>query len=215
MQSRAVAGFLAREFTLRSHKEAPVRSRVLTIIPIALFAACAPAAAPARSFAPQARVDAQVPPVRALLRERERLALTAEQVVALDSISREWQAANDALARRLGAVKGRRPNPFRVALARPALGLIAENDRRAAQSAAQVLSPRQRRTVCSVQRLRVEVAEHAGAVKADAGPRRSLADKPHQGERSGLARASRRGDTQRAWPWCAADAPASDSNSAS
>lgn len=187
------------------------------IIPLTLFSACAPAAAPAAGPAPVPPADAEVPPVRALLSERERLALTGEQVVALDSISRDWEAANEALGRRIGAVKGRRPSPFRLALSRlsPALAELAENDRRAAKAAEQVLSPRQRRTICAVQRLRVDVAEQVSAVKA-AGESRSAVGKPPHRERSGLARASRRGESRRAWPWCTApESPAGTANSAS
>ena len=126
-------------------------------LPVALLvssaAACAPAA-PLAAPAPAPRA-AEVPPVLALLSERERLSLTGGQVVALDSIAREWDAANTRLHRQLGAARGRRPTGIALALRPDAATLrasIAENNHRAARAVEKLLTDGQRAAACGGRR---------------------------------------------------------------
>jgi hypothetical protein len=167
-----------------------VRSRVFSAMLPALLAACAPSAPPASAPAPSAPAD--VPPVLALLDARERLALSSDQVVQLESIARDWEAANDTLSRRIGAVKGRGPRPLHLALgkhARLTREAVVENNRRAAQAVERVLQPGQRQTLCTTHRLQREAAVAVRAAKAGPGARTRAA---HAGKTAA-----------RDWPWCA------------
>jgi hypothetical protein len=181
MQPRAHVGFALSPF---QHEEEPVRSRALSVIVVAAAAACAPSA-------PQTRpAPAEVPPVRSLLSERERLSLTSEQVVALDSISRQMDVKNRAVGGRLGIIKGglaprlgfgRQPDR--------ALALVAGSHSSAMQAVQQLLRPEQRDRLCELQRAR----EGKTALRED---KRSLAG------HTLASSAPRRGETRRTWPWC-------------
>jgi hypothetical protein len=165
----------------------------LALLPV--FAACAPAAPPAQ--APRTGAEAEdVPPVLGLLAERERLALQPRQVEAIESIARDWESRNDALRREMGAVKGRGPNPLRIIhkQARNTVKAMAENNRRAAHAVGQVLNADQRARMCTVQRLRHEMAAVTRSVK-------SAAPSATQARPAAHARASR--EPARVWPWCA------------
>jgi len=185
-----------------------VKSRVLSMILLAASAAAcapsAPVAAPAPEPAPRAeRAHADVPPVLALLSERERLSLSAAQVAALDSIARDWDVMNEKLHRRVGVARGNRPPAFALALrpgAKPTLSAIAENNRRAAEAVRQVLTPEQRQAVCALSAApRTIVLESAGGkatrltralgLRTDGGVRRSSAS-------------TARARTTPPWPWC-------------
>lgn len=178
-----------------------MRTRVLPLI-LACLAACAPSARPEPAPAPARLADTEVPPVRALLSEREQLSLTPAQVVALDSIALDWQAAHDALAARF-------TGPARLLAAvrsHPRLAL-AENNRRAARAVEQLLTPDQRLAACRAQGMMRgakagpggdPVPQEAGMLKKQA---LALSLKPRP-ER-------RRAERRTAWPWCgtAPDAP--------
>ncbi|HST58476.1 MAG TPA: hypothetical protein VLK84_07310 [Longimicrobium sp.] len=175
-----------------------MRLRVFPALVPILLAACAPAAAP-----PAAPAPADVPPVLALLDARERLALSGDQVVQLESIARDWEAANDTLARRIGAVKGRGANPLRLAVAphaRTARAAIAENNRRAARAVERALQPEQRQRLCTVHRLKHQAEYAVRAAKTGQA-------------RGGEAHPRRRGDSPPPWPWCA-DSSSAEARSA-
>lgn len=158
-----------------------MRSRVLSLIMIAGAAACAPSA-PSAGPSP----DAGVPPVRALLSEREPLALTPEQVAALDSISRELDVADRAMSRRLIDLKAGLV-PLRLGARRqPPLATLAQQT---AQAVEKVLRPEQRDRLCELQWAR----EGKAALRAD---KRSVS-----GRHSFAGSGSRRGEA-RTWPWC-------------
>lgn len=185
-----------------------MKSRVLSMILLAASAAAcapsAPAVAPAPEPAPRAEpARADVPPVLALLSERERLSLTAAQVAALDSIAREWDVANEKLHRRVGVARGNRPPSFALALrpgAKPALSAIADNNRRAAEAVRQVLTPEQRRAVCALPPSTRTIAPASDGGKA-ARLTRALGRRTEAGVRESSASASR-ARTTRPWPWC-------------
>lgn len=118
---------------------------------VALLASSAAACAPSTPAAAPAPRTPEVPPVRALLSERERLSLTGEQVVALDSIARDWDATNTRLHRKLGAARGKRPAGIALALRPEAPTLraaLAENNQRALRAVEKVLSDGQRAALC-------------------------------------------------------------------
>ncbi len=181
-----------------------MRLRVFPAFAPVLLAACAPAAAP-----PAAPAPAGVPPVLALLDARERLALSGDQVVQLESIARDWEAANDTLARRIGAVKGRGASPLRLAVtphARTVRAAIAENNRRAALAVQRALQPEQRQRLCTVHRVKHQAEHPIRAAKAERA----------RGVRLPAAQAKRRGDTSPPWPWCAdSSSPSAETRSAS
>lgn len=183
-----------------------MKSRVLSVILLASSAAaCAPSASHVATAPTPAPDD--VPPVLALLSERERLSLTGAQVAALDSIAREWQVANDKLNRQLGAVRGKRPAGVALALrpgAKPTRAALAENNRRTAEAVEQVLTPAQRQSVCALQS-----SVRAASAAASAG--RPAALPGVQGLLpGGGSRATRptRVRTSRGWPWCTPDGDA-------
>lgn len=173
-----------------------MRSRAMSMILIASAAACAPPA-----LATRPSPDADAPPVRALLSERDRLSLTGEQVVALDSISREMDVTDRAVGRRLGIIKvGLAP---RLGLGRQpdrALALVAGSHRSAMQAVEQLLRPEQRARLCELQRER----QGKSALRED---KRSLAGHTLASSRP------RRREKQRVWPWCS-PAPSRSSHTA-
>src|SRR5687768_4451082 len=108
---------------------------------ISCATACAPSA-PSTRPAPAA----EVPPVRALLSERERLALSPEQVVALDSISREMDVTQREASRRFGIIKARLVPRLGAASAKPR----ERTSNPVAQVVEKVLRPDQRDRLCAV-----------------------------------------------------------------
>jgi hypothetical protein len=177
------------------------------MILLAASAACAPSApavAPAPEPAPRAEpARADVPPVLALLSERQRLSLTAAQVAALDSIAREWDVANEKLHRRAGVARGNRPPAFVLALrpgAKPVLSAIAENNRRAAEAVRQVLTPEQRQAVCALPSSPPTIVLATEGGKA-ARLTRALGLRTDGSVRGSSASAAR-ARTNRPWPWC-------------
>lgn len=154
-----------------------MRSRAISILFIAGAAACAPSA-PSAGPSP----DAEAPPVRALLSERDRLALSPDQVVALDSVSR----AVDVTGPRRGIIKG---GLMRLSLGKPrdpARDAAIKQDR-AVRAVEQLLRPDQRRRLCELY-----LARQAKA---------ALRDTKHAGQRHDFA-GSRRAEALRTWPWC-------------
>jgi hypothetical protein len=175
-----------------------VRSRAMSMtILIAAAAACAPSA-PATRPSP----DADVPPVRSLLSEREQLSLSSEQVVALDSLSRELDVTERAVGRRLGILKGGLLPRLDLGKREPdrALALVAGSHRSAMQAVQQLLRPEQRARLCELQLAR----EGKTALRQD---KRSFAG------HTPASSASRRDGKARTWPWCT-PAPARASHTA-
>jgi hypothetical protein len=159
-----------------------MRSRWLVMLLVSSAAACAsaPRAGETTSPAPD------VPPIPALVGERERLGLSAAQVGALDSIARAWSATDAALHRRLGVERGRRPVPVALGLhpsAGPARSALHDNTLRALHAVEQVLTPEQRRAACA----------------------------PPRGAEGGRDHAAK---LQRAWTWCAGATASTRSGSA-
>jgi hypothetical protein len=149
---------------------------------IAGAAACAPSA-PSAGPSPAA----EVPPVRALLGEREPLALSAEQVAALDSISRQMDLANRSMSRRL--------IDFKTGLVPLRLGARKQLPpqtvaQQTAQAVAKVLRPEQRERLCELHRER----QGKSALRAD---KRSVEGRAHSFAGSGTRRRE-----ARTWPWC-------------
>jgi hypothetical protein len=160
-----------------------VRSSAFSVLLIAGAAACAPAA-PSTGPSP----DAGAPPVRALLSERDRLALSPDQVVALDSVSRALDVPDRADSRR-GILKvGLVP---RLGLAKPRGGRrdLAMKQSEAMRAVEQLLRPDQRRRLCELY-----TARQAKVMLRE--DKRTLAN-----QRRGFT-GSRRAETLRTWPWC-------------
>jgi hypothetical protein len=151
------------------------------ILLVSSAAACAPSAPPAAPAPRSAWTDADVPPILALLSDRDRLSLTSSQVTALDSIAREWDAANTKLLRRNSFVRARRAELGFVAVRADASPSRAAHNRRAAEAVERALTPSQRKAACEP-------------------PRRSRAGAP--------SRAAARGPKRPAWPWCATEVTA-------
>jgi len=175
-----------------------VKSYLSVILLVASAAACAPSA-PQPGPAPRhAQPDADVPPILALLSDRERLSLTSSQVIALDSIAREWDVNNVKLNRRLGVARGKRP--VTVALnpgANPIRAALAANNRRAAEAVQQVLTPAQREAACAMPRtIGTRASGRNGGFKASFAGRGAARPDPHPAA------------VRPAWHWCAGTAPA-------
>lgn len=158
-----------------------MKSRIWSaILLVSSAAACAPSTPQLAPSPRPAGAEADVPPILSLLSERERLSLTSAQVIALDSIAREWDVTNEKLVRRLRIARGTRPVPM-VATLRPegstARDRLIDNNRRAALAVEQVLTPAQRTAACATTRRE----RPAGA--------KPLLD-------------TRRTTAPRVWPWC-------------
>jgi hypothetical protein len=159
-----------------------VRSRAFFVLLVGA-AACAPSA-PSAGPSPAA-----APPVRALLSERDRLALSPEQVVALDSVSRALDVTERDVSRRLGIIKnGMMP---RLSLGKPrGTSEVASNQSRAVRAVEQLLRPDQRQRLCQLARERHDKVALRDDKRALSGQRHTFAGAHH-------------GAAQRTWPWCA------------
>ncbi|HEX2205473.1 MAG TPA: hypothetical protein VHG91_19335, partial [Longimicrobium sp.] len=125
-----------------------------TVLLTALFAAaaCAPNPGPRDGPLGAAWRGTQGPSIYALLGERERLGLSTEQVVALDSIAQALQERNRPLADSLRAITGSRAGgPVRPPREReqrdavlPGLERVAANNREAVAAVQAALNPAQR-----------------------------------------------------------------------
>lgn len=167
-----------------------MRSRVMSMMVIAC-AACAPSA-PATGPAPQA----DAPPVRALLSERDRLSLSTEQVVALDSLSREMDATDGAVSRRLGVIKGGLvPRLGLAGKPREGLAEVAMKQNEAVRAVERLLRPDQRRRLCEL------YLERQGKV-ALRDDKRALTHVDGRGGKRSLASSGARRTEARTWPWC-------------
>jgi hypothetical protein len=178
--------------------EEPVNSYLSVILLVASAAACAPSAPQPGPAPRRAQLDADVPPILALLSDRERLSLTSSQVIALDSIAREWDVNNVKLNRRLGVARGKRPVTMALnPAASPTRAALADNNRRAAEAVQQVLTPAQREAACAMPRaVGTRASGRKGGLKASFAGR-------------GTARPeSRPAAVRPAWHWCAGTAPA-------
>lgn len=176
-----------------------MKSYLSVILLVASAAACAPSAPQPGPAPRRPQLDANVPPILALLSDRERLSLTSSQVIALDSIAREWDVTNVKLNRRLGVARGKRP--VTLALNRevsPTRAALAANNRRAAEAVEQVLTPAQRDAACAMPRA-------IGARAARHGAPRGAAFFAGRGTARPDAR---RAAVRPAWHWCAGVAPA-------
>lgn len=151
-----------------------------SVMLLVLFAAACASAAPRAGDVPVPTPAAShVPPIPALLGERDRLGLTAAQVSALDSIARAWSATNGELHRRMGVERGRRPVPVALGLhSGSTRTALAQNTLRALSAVERVLTPEQRRAACELPRATEAGWDHATKM-------------------------------QRAWTWCAAPPTAS------
>ncbi len=173
-----------------------MKSYLSMILLVASAAACAPSAPQPGPAPRRAHLEADVPPILALLSDRERLSLSSAQVIALDSIAREWDVTNVKLNRRLGVARGKRP--VSLALKReasPTRAALAANNRRAAEAVEQVLTPAQREAACAMPRA-------IGASRQ--GRPRSSASFAGRGAAQPDAR---RAPMRPAWHWCAGVAP--------
>lgn len=159
-------------------------------------------------------VGTGVPSIPALLSQRERLALTSPQVIALDSVAREWRIENDTLARRLRGVWGDRQDPRarpgererELERARPTLLALVANNRRMTGGVEAILDPAQQQIACELQAAEHDERRAAG----DAGQRRGAArgGPPGGRMRPGGARRPGPGVGGRVnWPWCGVARP--------
>ena len=129
------------------------------IWPVVLVAAAVACVPPGGAEGPEPRAageELEAPPILSLLGERERLSLGPEQVVALDSIAREWTLENDRQTVRGGTTVSTGVATT-VSRGRPTVRnreAVAENNRRAARAVEAVLTPEQRRLVCDLQSAR-------------------------------------------------------------
>lgn len=99
----------------------------------------------------RAEMRADPPPIFTLFGERERLSLTSEQLVALDSIQRQWSAENERLTRCGTVVSGGVVTTVEARRVQPRGREARSNNYRAAQAVGKVLTAEQRQAVCELQ----------------------------------------------------------------
>jgi hypothetical protein len=138
----------------------------ITLAAAAVLAAAAcgsrkPAVAPAPSPADSTRMEAvrgagQTPPVYGLLGQREKLGLSSQQVVAIDSIGEDLRARNDSLLRGLRALRDSlggdrmsgRDREQLYTRGQPLYSGVRDNNLRATRGIYDVLTPEQRVAAC-------------------------------------------------------------------
>lgn len=143
-----------------------MRARWSVILLVLSAAACAGAAPRAGEVSAPTPSASGVPPIPALVGERERLGLTAAQVSALDSIARVWSATDGKLHRKMGVERGRRPIPVALGLhSGPTREALAENTLRAVSAVERVLTPAQRSAACELPRATETGWDHAAKMR--------------------------------------------------
>lgn len=100
--------------------------------------------------------EALEPPIPGLLGQRERLSLTSEQVVALDSIHRLWSAENGRLATRGTVISAGLFATSTHSVVSTSGPEARANHLRAGRAVEKVLEPEQRRAICDLYRARPE-----------------------------------------------------------
>lgn len=179
--------------------------RTMSMLGLLVLAACGaqpqPQDSPGTQQGPEQEVSldvgsANVPPIRGLIGERQRLRLTGEQATRLDSIAVVLAAANDSLRRSVReAWNGDRPGRAGAMWEQtgPALMQIGRNNRAASLLVQNTLNEEQRGIACQMQ-------EEDRAQESNR-PRRPPPSIGGFGQRMATDTAAlRRG--QEGWPWC-------------
>lgn len=178
---------------------------------LALFA-CGPASAPSDPPTVVTPIMLEPPPIYALLGFRERLELTSEQIVQLDSIAIDVQARNSELMEELEEKSQLTRSQTALMVgeeARPVLDRIRDNNLEAAAAVGRLLSPAQQTTACQV-----------FDMDRDEQTREEEREEEREREERAERRRQRVGGIQldtalismqrRIWPWCTASAPSQD-----
>lgn len=128
--------------------------RKIAFVSLLIVAACGPAQTtfPAGSVNPLAL---EPPPIYSLLGFRERLSLSSEQVVALDSLAQDVKRRNDPLVDSLRTVANSRSGRARGIIpiseeTRPVLERVRDQNRAAATAVQDLLSDEQQTQVCEL-----------------------------------------------------------------
>jgi len=200
-----------------------LKIRMIAVAALGLASACGGGSAPSQGPGPESSADGGPqgelagmggismgggqPSVFSLLGARERMALTSQQVTALDSINRVWAVRNDSLQRQLrgawGESRSRSNQAFQQA--RPVLIQIAENNEVANRAVESLLDADQRRTACTIQgEQRAQAAERPGG-RPDARRRTAPIRRGRGAPRLDTIPGTR---AIRGWPWCAGNVPA-------
>jgi hypothetical protein len=172
-----------------------------------VLAACGapppPPAAPAPAPAPGegASAGGWRPAVTSLLGLRDELSLTSVQVMALDSLGRDWSSRDDSLRRALRETWGARPiERGDLQRGRPLLEAMAANDQRAADAVGEILDGEQREILCRLQPVQRErVGARPAPRTLDRPSVRGGRRAPPEVRDGGPAPAA---SGPRGWPWC-------------
>jgi hypothetical protein len=178
--------------------------RTILMLGLAALAACGaqpePEESPRAQGAPEVPVmdvgQANTPPIRGLIGERQRLGLTGAQVTTLDSIAIVLAAANDSLRNSVREVTSTGPgrNAAIWERAGPALTQIGQNNRAAGLLVQNTLNEEQRQIACEMQ-----AEQYAREPQRLRRPPPGAAGFP--GGRSRVDTLALR-RAQEGWPWC-------------
>jgi hypothetical protein len=173
------------------------RSPLLLLLAVsACSSASTPAGPPPSLVTP---LMLQPPPIYALLGYRERLELTTEQIVGLDSIATGLKEENDDLIEELEEKSSLTRSQTALIVGdegKPVLEQIRENNRGAAEAVGRLLTSEQQESTCDLFRL-----------ERDERSRRGRQQRERRGVDQAAADSIWRSLESRTWPWCGA-APA-------
>ena len=176
------------------------RSPLLLLLAVsACSSASTPAGPPPSLVTP---LMLQPPPIYALLGYRERLELTTEQIVGLDSIATGLKDRNNDLIEELEEKSSLTRSQTALIVGddgKPVLEQIRENNRGAAEAVGRLLNSEQQESTCDLFRL-----------ERDERGRRGRAQREQRGVDQAAADSIWRSLEARTWPWCGADAASGD-----
>jgi hypothetical protein len=174
------------------------RSPLLLLLAVSACSSAATPAGPPPSLVTPLML--QPPPIYALLGYRERLELTTEQIVGLDSIAMGLKDENDDLIHELEEKSSLTRSQTALIVGdegKPVLEQIRENNRGAAEAVGRLLTSEQQETTCDLFRL-----------ERNESGRRGRQQRERRGVDQAAADSIWRALESRTWPWCGA-APAS------
>ncbi|HEX6071303.1 MAG TPA: hypothetical protein VFZ18_15830 [Longimicrobiaceae bacterium] len=178
------------------------RSPLLLLLAVAACSSASTPAGPPPSYVTPLML--QPPPIYALLGYRERLELTTEQIVGLDSIATGLKEENDDLIDELEEKSSLTRSQTALIVGdegKPVLEQIRENNRGAAEAVGRLLTSEQQVSTCDLFRLERDERSRRG---------RGQQQRERRGVDQAAADSIWRALEARTWPWCGTAAASGD-----
>lgn len=172
------------------------------------LSACGPGSAPSDPPTVVTPIMLEPPPINALFGFRERLELTSEQILQLDSISTAVKEQNNVLLEELQEKSQLTRSQTALMVgeeARPVLDQLRNNNLQAAEAVGRVLSTEQQAVACEL--FDMERDENRDERRAAAEERREERERRRQRVGGMQLDTTLIMMQRRIWPWCSASAP--------